>query len=232
MPPARRQTTPAANTTIAPGMSAKTAYLVNRPAGGQLSVLTSEEKDWYDSSRDAYLFENKFNDFRSDMVDLDRLLSLELRLWRLQGFTAMAMDYDGNEIDDEALNKQIISLSDAITKVKSQMALTVSARAAAQGKDSVAGYIDNLLRRAKEMGVHRNQQYAMAISMLKQIFATGDALLRADGDKEEMQQLGHPTFEHFVRHIVTHYKGEFDEHDEAFKQNQKIWLPEMQVVKQ
>jgi len=83
-----------------------TLYPVSTPSGGQVNLQTPEEADWYDQRRDQYLQQNKFPNV-SDLLDLDRLLQLEIMIFRWGQWISQGFDYLHTLVDQQELQKHI-----------------------------------------------------------------------------------------------------------------------------
>lgn len=81
-------------------------YPVSTPSGGQLNLQTPEEADWYDQRRGQYLQQNKFPNV-SDLLDLDRLLQLEVMVFRWGQWISQGFDYLHTLVDQQELQKHI-----------------------------------------------------------------------------------------------------------------------------
>jgi hypothetical protein len=104
-------------------MSAPTTVKVKLVSGEEITVLTPAEARWFESSRDTYMSQTKFTE-TTDLRDLDRLLFMELMVYRLSQYLAAGVDYDGFEIDDTLLRRNVREYSEQITRVKGSMGLT------------------------------------------------------------------------------------------------------------
>lgn len=83
-----------------------TLYPVMTPSGGSLNLQTPEEADWYDQRRDQYVTQNKFPNV-SDLLDLDRLLQLELMVFRWGQWVSQGFDYLHTLVDQQELQRHI-----------------------------------------------------------------------------------------------------------------------------
>lgn len=68
--------------------------------GQQTQVMTDAEALYYESSRDAYMAQLKFTE-NTDLKDLDRLIVLELMVFRWQQWLFSGVDYEGDFLEDE-----------------------------------------------------------------------------------------------------------------------------------
>src|SRR6058998_2629942 len=91
-----------------------TLFTVHSPTGSELNLQTQEEADWYENKRDRYLVDNKFTNV-SDLQDLDRLLMLEVMLYRWGLWMGQGFDYLYSRIDENQLKN---NLKDYSTEVR------------------------------------------------------------------------------------------------------------------
>lgn len=194
-------------------------------SGKPAQVMTQTEAEWFNETRDSYLSQTKFTE-TTDLRDLDRLLVLELMVFRWTQHLAAGKDYDGFETDNEAVRKNIKEYSDQINKVKDSMGLNKKARDDAANDGNLASYISDLKSRARVFGIHRQRQLTEALTLFNQISGIVNAFYRSD--KEEREKLG---FEdeaaicEWLRDVaIPQYKAI----DEFFRQNeQRYWIRSM-----
>jgi hypothetical protein len=63
-------------------------------SGATAKVMSAEEAQWFNNSRDRYLDETRFTE-NTDVQDLDRLVQLELLLFRWNQWMLAGVDYEG-----------------------------------------------------------------------------------------------------------------------------------------
>lgn len=199
-----------------------TMYPVVTPSGGDLSLLTSEEADWYCERRDQYMKQNKFTN-QSDLADLDRVLLMETMINRWSTWMSRGFDYMQARVDERQVQKSISDYSKELRQVKKALGIDKATRDKDK-QDSVGDFIENLLRRAKEFGVHRNQQYEKAVTLIYEVKAM--VRMHDKCDEEERKELDLSP-ESIMEWIRTNMVEEWDEIDEAFRENQKTWIREM-----
>jgi hypothetical protein len=191
------------------------------PAGQTIRVLGDIEKDFYVGKAKHYTDENEFT-HASDLLDLDRLLFYELTIFRVTYWLAQGVDYDGFSIDPVKLQRNLRETADQLSKVKTDLGLTKSARDKAQAED-VGTYIQELKQRAREFGVHRENQLGKGIELCKQLFSIVGAFERADAI--ERAKLGFEDEAAIIEWISQTMKPEFDAVDDYFRTNhQKYWV--------
>jgi hypothetical protein len=196
---------------------------VATPSGQYIEVLGDAERDFYEGQRKAYMAQNLFTN-TSDLMDLDRLIFLELLIYRATSWIGAGRDYDGLPLSDSGETAQRRSLKETsalISVIKNDLGLTKSQR----DKDaysSVGTYITQLKQRAKEFGVHRERQVATGITLCKQLFAILGAYDRSD--EVERRKIGFENADEILEWIRTVMVIEFDAIDTAFiNGTQRYW---------
>lgn len=199
-----------------------TMYPVVTPSGGDLSLLTSEEADWYCDRRDQYMAQNKFTN-QSDLADLDRVLLMETMINRWSTWMSRGFDYMQARVDERQIQKSISDYSKELRQVKKALGIDKATRDKDK-QDSVGDYIETLLRRAREFGVHRNQQYEKAVTLIYEVKAMVRMYDKCDEEERNELDLSPESIMEWIR---TNMVEEWDEIDEAFRENQKAWIREM-----
>lgn len=202
-------------------------YLVTSPNGVELELRSEKEIGIYEKMRDEILANYTFTD-PSDLADLDRILLLELTLYRTNNALSTNMSELGFPLttaDQRRLHQSVRELSDRLLKEKDALGLSKSAR----DKDSaetVAGYLDNLRKRAGEFGVHRNKQAQMAIALMQEVHSISDTWLR--GNELERSKLGMQDAEDVLRWITSEMYPKLNELDlEFIKEHQRYWVEDI-----
>jgi len=196
---------------------------VATPSGQYIEVLGDAERDFYEGQRKSYMAQNLFVN-TSDLLDLDRLLFLELLIYRASSWIGRGQDYDGLPLSDQqevAQRRSLKETSSLISVIKNDLGLTKSQR----DKDaysSVGTYITQLKQRAKEFGVHREKQVATGITLCKQLFAIVGAYDRSD--EVERKKIGFENADEILEWIRNVMVTEFDAIDAKFiAGTQKYW---------
>lgn len=194
-------------------------------SGEELTVQTSAEARWFISSRDTYLSQTRFTE-TTDLRDLDRLLFMELMVYRWSLQLAMGHDYNDFEVDEPLMRRNIRDYSEQITRLKASMSLTKSARDEAANSGDLSTYISDLKARAKIFGVHRENQLTKALKLMNELSAVIGAFDRSD--KEERAKLGFDSPEEILEWIRETMLPEFRELDHHFRSNeQRYWIRQM-----
>lgn len=196
-------------------------YIVKLCSGEDLLVWTETEQRWFDNTKAKYLTETKFTD-NTDLQDMDRLLGLELMLFRWNQHLSRGFDYDNNMVDDDLLRKQIKEQSDAITKLKQSLGLDKKTRDLIMNEGNFSVWFADVKRRAKLFGLHRENQLNVALSLMNELSGIVGTFDRSDA--EERRKLGFDTEVDVVAWIRDDMLPKFREVDEHFLENeQKMW---------
>lgn len=198
-------------------------YYVTPLHGAPMEVLSQQEVTFYNGQRAGYTQENTFT-ATSDAADLDRLLALELQLFRIERFLISGYDYDGRTITVTSANdmrRQQRYMSSMITEIKDSLALSRSTRNAQN--ESVGGYLVELRRRAKEFGVKRNEEMFKALTLVHEMIAMIETFDRSN--PHERAKLGIETEADLVEWLRVKFIPEFREVDENFREtSQRYWV--------
>lgn len=200
-------------------------FEVSTPSGGTMPVASVAEQAYYERIRDKIISEFDFT-VSSDLNDLDRILSMELTVWRLSRQLTMSVDLHGRPllpIDQTRLQTSLTQTQTALSKAKHELGISKSARDKAQDGESVAAYLENLRVRALEFGVHRNNQVTKALALMNEICSKADSWLRMN--ELERVKFGYQTAEDVLQWIATEAYAEYNEIDVKFRENgQKFWI--------
>jgi hypothetical protein len=193
---------------------------VRLPSGATFPVH-SEEVDYISERTRRYLDENHFSNV-SDFQDVDRMLIMELICFRWGTWISRQKDYWGDPVDLDQLQQSLKAHSVELRQLKKQLGIDKIARDRSKGEDSVPAYLNNLLRRAKEFGVHRERQMDKALELFNELKAL--VTLHQNADEVERGEL-HVQLEDILDWIVTIAIPEYDRLDEHFRQNQqRAWV--------
>lgn len=196
---------------------------VKTVAGHEIEVMGRYEAKYFRDQQSKYLAENKFTAV-TDLADLDRLLFLELMIFRWTGWLSSGKDYDGilAPSQEDQIRKNIKEVGPQISQIKQDLGLTKSQRDK-EAFESVGQYLVDLKARAKEHGVRREKQLTVAICLIKELFSLIGTYDRSN--ELERSKIGLETPEDILDWIRVHMKPEFDAVDEYFQQNQqKFWV--------
>ena len=196
-------------------------FRVELCSGEGLMVQTEVEQRWFNDTKAKYLTETKFTD-TTDLQDMDRLLCLELLIFRWNQHLAAGQDYHTNIVDDDLLRKQVKEQSDAITKLKQSLSLDKRSRDQALNEGNFATWFADVKRRAKLFGIHRENQLNKALALMNELSGIVGAYDRSD--EEERRKIGFEKPEDILAWVRDTMLPEFKAIDEHFIENeQKLW---------
>jgi hypothetical protein len=204
-------------TTMAPAQ-----HVITLVSGRDVAVMHPDEVTWFNQQRDQYLVQTKFTE-RTDLADLDRLLVMELMIYRWTVWIAKNTDYDGDMVDEERLRRNIKEYSDQINKIKDTMGLTKKSRDEAANDGNFSQWLNDLKARAKIFGVHREKQLTKALALFMELSTVIGAFDRAD--EEERRKIGFADEKAIVAWVRDIALPEYRELDEHFRANhQRYWV--------
>lgn len=207
---------------MSPTPEPQPSFTVELVSGETLIVLTAGEVRWFNNNRKLYLEQTRFSE-TTDLQDLDRLLAMELQVFRMTQWSAAGHDYDELPIDEALIRRNIREYSEQINKTKTSMGLTKAARDEARNSGDVSQYLSDLKMRAKIFGIHRETQLTKALSLVQELSAIVGSYDRSD--KEERHKLGFESESDIVDWIRTTMLPEYHVIDEHFRENeQRYWV--------
>ena len=195
---------------------------VKTPSGAEVSLLTEDEARFYNQIAAQYQEHNKFANI-SDLLELDRVLNLEVLCFRQSTWALLESDYDGKPVPKD-LQKNIKELSREIRDIKAGLGIDKKTRDLGKG-DTIAEKWENLKRRGLEFGYMRNEQMIKAHTNWKELEAmvTG---YKNSTDPERTQFNLH--LNDILEWLDIKFE-EFDEIDEAFQKSQEQWIQEFRL---
>jgi len=191
------------------------------PSGATVEVMSQDEADFYNDRRERYVTENKFQNV-SDVLELDRVLTMELMVYRWGLWLLSGTDYQGRKASADQIQKNINSYSKEIRELKSALGVDKLTREKDKGTN-FAEYMTMLRQRAHEFGVHRNNQLIEAINILNELFAAATAY-RNMNDKEQ-REFGYRAED--VIDLILERQKKYDAIDDKFKEQQRIWIRDL-----
>jgi len=197
--------------------------MVVGPTGSKMEVMHEKEKEFFENAVNQYLSEFKFTNV-SDLQDLEGIIGQELLRHRYQQWITKEQDYWGNPIDVDEMNKILQNISKEVRLLKSALGINKTSRDKDKG-ESVAAYIENLRKRAKEFGIVRNEQAVKAITLWKELEHLIVLRRNCTPDERKQQQVEDEDVLNWIENIAI---PEFNEIDEQFrKTSQKYWIQEI-----
>lgn len=195
---------------------------VQTPSGGIFYLLTAEEARYFEDRSKRYTLEYRYSDV-SDLQDVDRLLIMETMVWRWGLWLSREQDYWGAAIDSNGLKRHVGEYAKEIRQLKKLMGMDATSRQKSKG-ESIADLWDNLCKRAKEFGVHRNDQAIEAITLFMEI---RDFYTTMNNCTPDEQQENNCTPEKFIEWIGTHIIPKFEELEADGRARQALWIREV-----
>jgi hypothetical protein len=197
-------------------------YTVEGASGTEFFVLTTEEARWFESALVKYQEQYNFENI-ADLQDLDRLLSLELLSYRYANWLIRDADYDGNTYDEKAVSANKDKIDKSLIALKAQMGIARKTRVESE-QQSVADYLQNLLQRAGEFGVHRDTQNSEILNWYMEL-RTKVGLWKRSDDEERTHNKVH--LEDIFQWIDEEMIPAVDKLDDHFRENQKYWIKDL-----
>lgn len=196
-------------------------FRVELCSGEGMMVQTEVEQRWFDQTKAKYLSEHRFTE-TTDLQDVDRLLCLELLMFRWNQHLSKGYDYEDNMVDDDLLRKQVKDQSEAITRLKAALGLDKKTRDAHLNEGNFATWFADVKRRAKLFGMHRENQLNKALALMNELSGIMGAFDRSD--HEERKKLGFEDESEILRWVRETMLPEFRAVDEYFLEHeQKLW---------
>lgn len=190
-------------------------------SGETIKVMSEQEQRWFNLTKQKYLSENKFTAV-TDIQDLDRLLNLELMVFRWSNHLSSGYDYANNLVDDDLLRKQLKEQSDVILKLKMSLGLDKKTRDAVLNDGSFHTWFMDAKRRARTFGIHRENQLRNALTLINELSGHLGAFDRSD--EEERKKLQFVSEKDIVDWIRESMLPRYREVDEYFiEHEQKMW---------
>jgi hypothetical protein len=197
-------------------------YQVTSPSGSTINLQNEAEAIYYEQQCSRYTSDNRFTNV-SDIEDLSRLLTLEVMVHRWSNWLTQGFDYLAGRVNETELKTNIKEYSVEIRLVKASLGIDRAQREKDKG-ETVGDYVANLLERAKEFGVSRDEQYAKSVTYLWELISMIKTHDRCDEQERRELDLSDATIVDWVRKTVV---PEWDGLNAAFRANQKIWINEL-----
>lgn len=192
---------------------------VEAPSGATFHVLTESEREYFEDVANRYMADNQLINI-SDVQDLDRVLMMELLVYRWSSWLTNETDYQGLAVDPIALNKSIKDFSSEIRLVKKALGIDRAAREKEKG-ESVQEYIENLGVRAKAFGIMRDTQHARTIELFQDLKALIEFHDNCTPIERKENSVEVEDIMEWIREIAI---VEFDSIDLEFRKQQRMWI--------
>jgi len=194
-------------------------FVVDSPASHTLTVLTQSEKDFYEQKAERYQTDNGFQNI-SDLGELDRILTMELMINRWSQWQITETDYDGLPVDVANLQRYIENFSKEIRAIKKDLGMDKATRDK-DNQSNVAEYLHNLRLRAKEFGVHRNNQMVQVITDWQELRGIVEL---SDNCTEAEQREFKCSRDDIWAWMLEDLFPRFDALDDEFREEQQLWI--------
>ena len=196
--------------------------VVEGAAGTEFHLLSLEEAKWFETSLERYTDQYHFENI-ADLQDLDRLLALELLSYRYASWLLRESDYDGNPFDDKAIRAHKDNVDKEIRGIKGHMGIGRKTRVESE-QQSVSDYLSDLLQRAQEFGVHRDQQNAKILNLFMELRKLIGLYERTDPEEKKELQVSLEDIYMWLKETAI---PEFEKLDDHFRENQKYWIKDI-----
>lgn len=201
-----------------------TRFKVKSLVGQEIQLLAKMEKVYYEEARDKYLSEFTFT-LASDLRHLDRLLLLEVQMYRAQLWLSAGCDYqyvDLEPAEEIACRRTVKECATQIQEIQKDLGLTKAIRDK-DAADSVGAYITKLKLAAKQHGVKRERELGRALELTHELFALCGAYQRSN--ENERRKLGFESADDIIAWVTDYMAPEFNAIDEYFRTHeQRFWV--------
>lgn len=198
-------------------------FTVESPSGAPVIVLTQQEVDYFEDRAQRYVSTHVFQDV-SDLQDVDRVIMMELMIWRWGNWLTTGSDYYGSHVDERELRGYIKDYSLEVRQLKKLLGIDKAARDREKG-ESFPVYLEKLLDRAKQFGVMREKQLDKALILFNELKAL--VTLHNNCDDQERKE-NNCELSDIMEWIQTVAFPEYDAIDEYFQEHQqRTWIREM-----
>jgi len=196
-------------------------FEVTAPSGSGFVVANKSEQKQFEDLVGRYTTDNHFTNV-SDLQDLDRVIMLEVLLFRYTIWLSAEVNYDNEPIDSNDLKNRVKEFSSETRQLKKALSLDKESRDKDKGAH-VADYIANLTARAKEFGVTRNLQALEAITLWKEL----SALITLHENCDEIERREQKAnVEDIFEWITDDAIPRFNQIDLEFRERQRYWIRE------
>lgn len=193
---------------------------VELPSGATYYTITHAEAEYLRDRISRYLSDNHFINV-SDIQEIDRLITLETLVHRWTMWISKGRNYYDEDINVKLHSDMVGDASREIRQMKKALGLDKPSRDKVRGDDSVAALWDHLLRRAREFGYMRNEQYVQVITSFQRI----KALVTFHDNCDEIERKENACEVDDILQALREELTKFDQIDEAFRHTaQTLWI--------
>ena len=177
---------------------------------------------WWANAKSKYLTQYRFDNI-ADLQDLDRLLQSELLSYRWGYWLANESDYDGAAIDEKWTRDSLGKNQTEIRLLKKHMGMDRKGRIESETQ-SIADYLSSLKKRAKEFGIHRNNQVVKVLDLFSDLETYIGLHDRTDEQERAELHVTEADIMIWIREIAI---PEYRVIDDEFRKVQTYWIREV-----
>lgn len=193
---------------------------VGLPSGGTFEVYPQEVKHFRDRAK-RYLKDNKFVNI-ADLQDVDRMVILELLVWRYGNWISRQKNYWGEAVDEQSMSKTVKDLSAELRSIKAALGIDKVSRDKQRGEDSFTAWLDRTKQRALEFKVVREQQLGKSLELFNELKALVTLCENTTPDEQREMRCSR---DHVWEWIRDRAIPEYDAIDAYFRKNkQAYWI--------
>jgi len=202
------------------GVSLTSPQDVTLTSGSHYEVMNAHEAAIVANLVSRYTSEYSFSSI-SDLQDVDRIIIMELTVYRYGSWQNRGTDYHGDEIDSDQLGTAILNASKEVRQIKKALGIDRVSRDKAKG-ESVADYLEDLRVRARQFGINRENQLDVALELFQEL--SGMVTLYWNCDEEERRD-EHITSDRIMEWLRDTAIPKFEAVDRHFQvHEQKFWI--------
>lgn len=196
-------------------------FKVHTPSGNVFEVMTKEEQVYAENLFREYT--SKFEiENPADLTLLESLVSFQVLLFRTSKWLMRGIDYDGNPVDIRSLNEVMTRVQKQIIELQDKLKISKTARS--QENLSAADIINEIVKRAKEYGIHKNKVAWKFLLAYYEIKHWVGVYLRND---EKDRKASGATADEVIKKIHAILK-DIEQYEDEFREKQKLWLATVQ----
>ena len=193
---------------------------VELPSGATHYTITHAEAEYLRDLASRYLSDNHFMNI-ADLKEIDRLITLETLVHRWAMWISKGRNYYDEDVNIKVHSDMIQDASREIRQMKKALGLDKPSRDKVRGDDSIAALWDHLLRRAREFGYVRNEQFVACITAFERM----KALIQFHDNTDEIERKENACEIEDIFEVLREEIATFDRIDEEFRhKTQTLWI--------
>lgn len=189
------------------------------PSGEIFLVSTEAEREALQRRANLILEQHKLTN-PLDLMDLDTILKMDLLANRYSDMLHGNVSEELSNSDMGALQRNLTSVIETRLKVAKALGIDRATRESGKSED-LATYINELLDRAEEFGVRRNEEHEASINYMNEVFAKATLWRNANEEERDMIDANASNILDF---ILDDLLPKWKEIDAKFQQSQKMWI--------